>query len=514
MGGPGAGCEFGTQIETFRALVDRSEVAALLVVTHPDGSALLLAANPAAQAVLRIDELVGLDFADLVDAVSLPIEKETIARSADGRIDVVSRVRPYRRGDGSTTVLNGFTMVLERIEGAALNAVVLVERHRTDWTRRLIGYDAHVTAAIAEMRGALLRGDPIDEVLTSVCDHTCELMAADSTGLLEVIGERSVLRAGDRASTRPVGASWPIPEGEFGDALRANRRIRASSDGAHLVNRAGVRVMPELGDDEVHMALAPVEAGGAAYGALAVRRRSLPFTEEQLSVLEAFAQGVAETLGVAAARAELERLRVLEVRQGIARDLHDEVIQDLIALRLQLVGLVPKAADPGLARSLEEVRDELNRTTIRLRNVVAGLQEDPDDHFEDAVRALTGSRAQRQGIDWNVTVMGLVDDLPGDLRADVLRVLNESVSNVLRHSGARRVDVGLVADAGRLELTVTDDGIGPEGATGSPGMGLANLRTRAYDRGGECSFGAGPDGGSVLTWWVPAPEPGSENAVS
>ena len=503
MTGPGTDGAFADHVATFRSLVARSEVASLLVIASPDGSAEIVAANPAAHAVLGFDDLVGRDFADLVDAVRSPIEKETVSRSADGRVDVVARVRPYRRADGSVVVLNGFAMVLDRSEGRGLSAVVLVERHRTDWARKLLGYDAQVAAAIAEIRGALLRGDPTDEVLTLVCDHTRDLMQADSTGLLEVVGDRSVLRAGDRVSGRPVGASWPIPQGEFGEALRANVRTRASSDGAHLVTDVGVRVMPEIGDDDVHMALAPVEA----FGALSVRRRAGAFSEEQLHVLEAFADGVAETLGVAAGRAELERLRVLEVRQVIARDLHDEVIQDLIGLRLQLVGLVPKVTDRELARNLEEVRDELNRTTMRLRDVVAGLQEEPAEFFEDSVRTLTGSRAERQGLHWAAAVDGPVDDLAGDVRADVLRVLNESVSNVLRHASANRVDVRLAVGSGRVELVVTDDGVGPDGAARSTGMGLDNLRSRAIDRGGACSLDAGPGRGSVLTWWVPVPDP-------
>jgi signal transduction histidine kinase len=494
---------FGPLIEHFRALTAETPVATLLVWSGIDGSATILAANAASERLLLHEGLLGLDVATLVAGTQLPMEQEAVRRSADGRIDVVARVRPYRRGDGSTVWLHGFAITLHRSEAGSLNALCLVERTRADWARRLLGHDAQVLSAISEIRGALLRGDGIDDVLTLVCDSTRELMNADATGLLEVEGGQVRLRAAHTGAAGPIGMSWALVDDELGVAVREHRLMTATIGPETVASSAGREASPEVYGDRVHMALSPVTGPDGNVGVLGVRRSDSPFGDADLTVLEAFSLGVGETFAVAAGRAELERLRVLEVRQSIARDLHDEVIQDLIGVRLQLDGLVSRAQDAELAGGLEDVRDELNRTTIRLRDVVAGLQEEPVERFEDAVRALTGSRAQRQGLDWSVVITGPVDTLAGGVRADVLRVLNESVSNVLRHAAASRVDVCLTAGDGRVQLTVTDDGIGPQEVHGSAGMGLENLRMRASDRGGECSLAPGPAGGSVLAWSVP-----------
>ena len=106
---------------------------------------------------------------------------------------------------------------------------------------------------------------------------------------------------------------------------------------------------------------------------------------------------------MAETRADLERLRVLEVRQQIARNLHDEVIQDLIGVRLGLVALAPDAESPEVAARLQTLRDELNAATMRLRDVVAGLDGAMTPAaFGDTLRSLVASRAERHGIGWSV----------------------------------------------------------------------------------------------------------------
>jgi signal transduction histidine kinase len=222
-------------------------------------------------------------------------------------------------------------------------------------------------------------------------------------------------------------------------------------------------------------------------------------------VLEAFAAGVGDALTVAETRADLERLRVLEVRQQIARNLHDEVIQDLIGIRLGLVALAPEVESPQVATRLEALRDELNEATMRLRDVVAGLDGAMTPAaFADTLRSLVANRAERHGIGWSVEIEGAVEGIADDERADLLRVLNEALSNVVRHADATHVDVTLGVEADRIRLVVEDDGVGPGGSVGADGMGLRNLAARADERHGACVLGARPDGGTQLQWWVPA----------
>jgi signal transduction histidine kinase len=98
---------------------------------------------------------------------------------------------------------------------------------------------------------------------------------------------------------------------------------------------------------------------------------------------------------------------------------------------------------------------------------------------------------------------GPVDTLVGDEAAgQLLAVLREALSNTARHAAASKVEVCLAADGRAVTLTVADDGIGI--APGGRRSGLANMDERARQFGGTFTARSGSDGGTALTWKVPA----------
>ena len=86
---------------------------------------------------------------------------------------------------------------------------------------------------------------------------------------------------------------------------------------------------------------------------------------------------------------------------------------------------------------------------------------------------------------------------------EILRVVNEAVSNVVRHSDATQVGVTLWISAQALTLFIDDDGIGFGGHGHTPGMGLRNLKVRALERGGTFEISESSDGGTRLCWSIP-----------
>ena len=91
--------------------------------------------------------------------------------------------------------------------------------------------------------------------------------------------------------------------------------------------------------------------------------------------------------------------------------------------------------------------------------------------------------------------------VPSELRADLLAVLREALSNVVRHAGARAVQVGVEVGGGRLRLRVSDDGGGvPEEGRRS---GITNMRTRAEKAGGSFDLRPNSPRGTVVEWTVP-----------
>jgi signal transduction histidine kinase len=498
--------EAAPDAEMFRALIGRSPVPGALTATGLPG-VIVVAANGALERLLQRSDLEGADVSILRDPTDLPPDFEVIKRIRAKQVDVLFRRRRYLRGDGTPVTMNTSSVVADHRDGYALHVAAFVEPGRTEWIAGRMRRDDELNAALAELRAALLRGDPTDAVFGLICDCTFDLLGAESSGLLELDGSDLIrVRAADRH--RPpehnlTDRQWRVVDDDFGAAVRSGRtaRYRASKE---LIVRAGGHVSPTVADDtHIHMAVAPVDAAGARFGALVVRRAAIPFSDSDVAVLEAFATGVSDALSLAEARADLERLRVLEVRQQIARNLHDEVTQDLIAVRLGLIPLVPRVADPDLRAELDRSLQDLDDATRRLRDVVAGL--DPttgEEGFVDVLRSITGSKAGRARIEWAVRVLGPVARLQHDERAELLRVVNEAVSNVVRHARATRVDVDLVILDARLVVIVDDDGVGLSGASGR-NSGIANLRARADVRRGDCTLQERPEGGTRLQWSIP-----------
>lgn len=215
----------------------------------------------------------------------------------------------------------------------------------------------------------------------------------------------------------------------------------------------------------------------------------------------AFADRVALALEVSRAQAYRARLAVFEDRDRIARDLHDLVIQRLFAVGMSLQAVerqVPGAAGQRVRTAvddLDETIDEVRRTIFSLhaRPGAGHMRADVEHEVLQATGHLGFAPAQH--------LSGALEDLPWALRADVLAVLREALSNTARHAGASAVDVSLaVGDV--VEVTVRDDGRGL-GRTGRR-SGLANLERRAVARGGSLEVGPAPGGGTVVRWSAPA----------
>src|SRR5205085_10356467 len=98
------------------------------------------------------------------------------------------RRRRYLRGDGTKVTVNASSVVTDIREEYALHAAVFVEPGRTEWIEDRMRRDDELNAALAELRAALLQGDPTDAVFVLICDCTRDLLGAESSGLLELAG--------------------------------------------------------------------------------------------------------------------------------------------------------------------------------------------------------------------------------------------------------------------------------------------------------------------------------------
>jgi len=181
------------------------------------------------------------------------------------------------------------------------------------------------------------------------------------------------------------------------------------------------------------------------------------------------------------------------------------VIQRLFATGLSLEGAV-RGLPPAQAERVRRAVDELDATIKEIRTSIFALQSPAPgagEGLRSAVAAALNAAARGPlGFMPSFEVNGPVDTLvPPAVGEQMLAVLREALSNVARHAGATSARVTVEADPRRVELVVDDDGRGI--SDDAARSGLANLRRRAADLGGEFEVTPRDGGGTRLRWCVP-----------
>jgi len=168
--------------------------------------------------------------------------------------------------------------------------------------------------------------------------------------------------------------------------------------------------------------------------------------------------------------------------------LHDFVVQDLVALTLNLELLVGRANSLiGRIREVVEHSEESHATLERVIQIASAS-------FDGlATRAIHVHPASNMLLD-------------RELLFDVSCVIRESVSNAVRHGDATMVSISAAIVDGDLLLEVSDDGCGIDERAVGVGNGTRNITARATRRGGDCRIVRKTDGGTKVTWKVPTKE--------
>jgi len=227
-----------------------------------------------------------------------------------------------------------------------------------------------------------------------------------------------------------------------------------------------------------------------------------PFTDADLDMAEAFASQAAIALELNDARADQQRLGVLEDRDRIARDLHDHVIQRLFAAGLSLQSIAASVDDEAIDQRLTRTVDELDDTIRQIRTTIFALQEASSRSLRGTALAVVDQLSPLLPVRPDVQLVGPLETIADEaIIADVEAVLRESLTNVAKHARAAQIRVFVQADNERLALTVIDNGIGL--GQGTRRSGLANLNRRAERHGGHLDVGNSPEGGLRLQWSIP-----------
>ncbi len=312
--------------------------------------------------------------------------------------------------------------------------------------------------------------------------------------------------------------SLPLTEGVA--ALLTGRQTRLVPDGAAEAALPPLLFFAGASDYRSRLE-APICLGERPLGLLALyTRRPHAYDEEDALLLAIVTDQVAAALENARlyqqVQEQREQLRALSAhlaevqeseRQRLARELHDQVGQNLTALglNLNLVRSLLPSAEEAVQGRLADSLSLVEQTTERIRNVMAELRPPVLDDYGlmAALRWYGEQFAFRSGI--QVTVAGEEPNprLPLAVEGALFRIAQEALNNVAKHARAGRVTVSLETTAEAVRMQVRDNGIGFARRGRPGGWGLLSMQERAEAVGGTCRVESLPHRGTTVTVEVP-----------
>jgi PAS domain S-box-containing protein len=197
-------------------------------------------------------------------------------------------------------------------------------------------------------------------------------------------------------------------------------------------------------------------------------------------------------------------------RKRIAREVHDDLGQNLLALRIDvsLLDSATRQNHPDLNKHIRTLLEQVDNVMRSVRAIINDLRPTVLDlGLHAAIEWQVQQFRQRNGISCSLDVGGDIDTiLDEEAATSVFRILQESLTNVSRHAYATHVDIRVQSRFGRFVLEIEDDGVGSfPGNTRKPrSFGLIGIRERIYALGGEFSLGSVPGYGTTLTITIPA----------
>ncbi|MBI4285262.1 MAG: sensor histidine kinase [Chloroflexi bacterium] len=212
------------------------------------------------------------------------------------------------------------------------------------------------------------------------------------------------------------------------------------------------------------------------------------------------------------ANERLAALSVMEERERLSRELHDDLLQSLggLGARASAVSeLLAQSRTEDARRELTTLRDSVEKAYLDVRHYVTGLRMSSlsDRRFlkalEDFARVFT--RQSGLGLDFRVAEGTPQFWLSPVVETQAMRIVQEALTNITRHAQARKVSVRVSLNGPFLEIGVQDDGWGfdPDRVDGQDHLGLQIMRERAELAGGRLAVLAAPGSGTQVTVTVP-----------
>lgn len=345
----------------------------------------------------------------------------------------------------------------------------------------------------------------LDRLLELITKRGRALVGARSLAIMLREGDDLVVKTTAGHAQSVPGVRLPIAGSACGEVLENRRSERI------LDLRARLRIPArEFGVTDAQTALlVPMIHRGDALGVLAAFDRGEqrePFHADDERMLRTFAASAATAVALASS-VESERLRTALAaadaeRVRWARELHDETLQGLGALRVLLSSALRHVNPDGHRDAMSDAVAQIEREIANLRTLITDLRPAALDELGlgPAIETLL-DRHREQGtpaLDARLEFAGGADARFGvEVETTVYRIVQEAITNAVKHARASRVSIRVAESGHQLTVEVRDDGVGFDPSTCEGGFGLTGMRERVALLGGELTIASSARGTSV-----------------
>ncbi|MET1007690.1 MAG: GAF domain-containing sensor histidine kinase [Propionibacteriaceae bacterium] len=387
-------------------------------------------------------------------------------------------------------------MALAATAGIAIENARLYEesRRRSQWLQ-----------ASAEINSLLMSPGSRRDPQQLIVDSVLKLADADVVTLVLPVTDQELLEvevAAGAGAEQLRGLRYDLGDTLVGMAMETGRGVRVGS----IDEQQGYSVHLSQAVDVGAVMAVPLVGEIGPHGAIMIGRlrgRS-NFTTADLDLAESFARYAALARELVAARADQQRLALLEDRDRIARDLHDHVIQRLFATGLSVQSMAAVLGEESFGPKLSRIVVDIDDTIRQVRTSIFQLKstENTGQGLRSAVLEVTGQVTPLLGFDPAVRFTGPADTVvTGAVIADIEAVVREGLTNVAKHARATEAVVQITASGSQLWVDVSDNGEGL--GSSSRRSGLDNLRRRAEVLGGALTIDQNEEKGTRLQWTIP-----------
>lgn len=358
--------------------------------------------------------------------------------------------------------------------------------------------------SLQRVMSALLEELDLGDVMEIVCTEARDLTGALGSAVF-LLENGTHLRVAFNVGPDPGFDRLPLEGSLTGIAVRTGQPVLSNDTSSDERMYTGLPMPPSL------LAI-PLSVRGRTIGTLGVIGKPGGFSKDDVRIASLLANQAAIAIDNARLYQQVEQLAVVQERARLSREIHDDLAQTLGALQLKASLIDGQLAAGEIARArthLTELQDAISGVYAAVREEIFDLRAlvSPERGFLPALREYLADYQAHHGVEVCLEAGSEEIALAGTVQVQVVRIIQEALTNVRRHAGTNRVRVRLKRESGQLCIRIEDDGQGFDTTRVADReqcyFGLQVMRERAESVGGALVLESRPGHGTKVVLHVP-----------